>query len=104
MFPAVLRSLPTIPTLPPAVLRSLPAVLALVVGIVGQLPSSSAPHLPSSGVQLASDERGKGQPKKRCKHDRVVVSAGDLVVPDTIQPIQTALAQDIHTIKAESEQ
>ena len=37
-------------------------------------PSRSTPHLTSSDEQPGPDESGEEEPKKRCKHDQLVVS------------------------------
>ena len=50
------------------------------------------------------DERGEEQPKKRCNHNLVMVSAEDFMMPEILQPIQTALAQEIDKFKVECEQ
>ena len=50
------------------------------------------------------DERGEEQPKKRCNHNLVMVSAEDFMMPEILQPIQTALAQEIDKFRAECEQ
>ena len=50
------------------------------------------------------DERGEEQLKKRCNHNLVMVSAEDFMMPEILQPIQTALAQEIDKFRAECEQ
>ena len=67
-------------------------------------PSRSTPHLSSSDEQPGPDESGEEEPKKRCKHAQLVVSVEDVIIPKILQPIQTALAQEIDTFKAECEQ
>ena len=81
-----------------------PATLGLSASSAEQ-PLSSSAEQPLSAVKRAvPDERGEEQPKKRCKHDHVIVSVKDMIIPKILQPIQTALAQEIDTFKAECEQ
>ena len=47
-------------------------------------------------------ERGEKQPKKRCNHNLVMVE--DFMMPEVLQSIQKALAQEIDKFKAECEQ
>ena len=63
-------------------------------------PARSACTSAGSAEQPVPDERGEEQPKKRYKHDHVVVSVDDVIIPKILQPIQTAVAQEIGTFKA----
>ena len=73
-------------------------------GSAEQPRSSSASHLSSSAEQPVPDQSGDEQPKKKCKHDHVVVFLEDLVIPEILQPIQTALAHEIDMFKVACEQ
>ena len=66
--------------------------------------SSFAPYLPSTDKRAAPDVRGEKQPKKRCNHNLVMVAAEDFMMPEILQSIQKALAQEIDKFKAECEQ
>ena len=65
---------------------------------------SFAPYLPNIDKRAVPDERGEEQPKKRCKHNLMTVSAEDFMIPDILQPIQTALAQEIDKFNDECQQ
>ena len=43
--------------------------------------SSSAPHFNNLVEQLVSDAGGEMQPNKRCKHDGMMVSSKDFILP-----------------------
>ena len=70
-----------------------------------QLPDASAarPEGPSE-ERAVPDERGEEQPKKRCKHNLMTVSAEDFMIPDILQPIQTAIAREIDSFNDECQQ
>ena len=65
--------------------------------------SAARPEGPSE-ERAVPDERGEEQPKKRCKHNLMTVSAEDFMIPDILQPIQTALAQEIDKFNDECQQ
>ena len=44
------------------------------------------------------------QPSKRCKYDGNMVSSKDFIVPEILQPIKAALAEEIDKFEAECEQ
>ena len=44
------------------------------------------------------------QPNKRCKHDGMMVSSKDFIVPKILQPIKAALAEEIEKFEVECEQ
>ena len=54
--------------------------------------------------QLVSDAGGEMQPNKRCKHDGMMVSSKDFTIPENLQPITAALAEEINKFKVECEQ
>ena len=58
--------------------------------------------LPTDVEPYGSDDEPYG--KKRRKHDQLVVSVKDVIVPKILQPIQTALARQVDIFKAECEQ
>jgi len=58
---------------------------------------------PAGQKRAGPDERRQKQPEKRHKHHRVTVSAEDFMMPNILQPIRTALAQEIDNFRAECE-
>ena len=73
-------------------------------GSAEQSLPSSALHFSNSAEQPVPDESGDEHPKKKCKHDHVVVCLKNLIIPEILQPIQTVLAHVIDTFKIECEQ
>ena len=59
---------------------------------------------PAGQKRAGPDERRQKQPEKRHKHHPVTVSAEDFMMPNILQPIQTALAQETDKFRAECEQ
>ena len=91
---AVLNRLLLQAILPP-VLNGLPPGLPRISQVV---------TITSSDEQPGPDASGEEEPKKRRKHDQLVVSVEDVIIPRILQPIQKVLAQEIDTFKAEREQ
>jgi hypothetical protein len=85
------------------------------LGTAEQPLSSSAPHRDAdtgSEIQEAdaphsiehSNTGSEMQPSKRCKYDGMMVSSKDFIVPEILQPINAALAEEIAKLAIESEQ
>ena len=68
--------------------------------------SSSAPHWDVHAFRSIEhlDAGGKIQPSKRCKYDGMMVSSKDFIVPEILQPIKAALAEEIDKFEIECEQ
>ena len=66
-------------------------------------PLSSLAHS-KSAEQLLADAGGEMQPNKRCKHDGMMVSSKDFILPEILQPIKAALAEEIDKFKIQCEQ
>ena len=66
-------------------------------------PLSSLAHS-KSAEQLLADAGGEMQPNKRCKHDGMMVSSKDFILPEILQPIKAALAEEIDKFEIECEQ
>ena len=59
---------------------------------------------PAGQKRAGPDERRQKQPEKRHKHHPVTVSAEDFMMPNILQPIQTAIAQEIDNFRTECQQ
>jgi len=59
-------------------------------------------NLLSIGTRAVPHEGGEKQPKKRCNHNLVKVD--DVMMPEILQPIQRALAQEIDEFETECEE
>ena len=66
-------------------------------------PLSSLAHS-KSAEQLLADAGGEMQPNKRCKHDGMMVSSRDFVIPEILQPITVALSAEIEQFKTDCKQ
>ena len=68
--------------------------------------SSSAPHRDVNVFHSIehSNTGSEMQPSKRCKYDGMMVSSKDFIVPEILQPINAALAEEIAKLAIESEQ
>ena len=68
--------------------------------------SSSAPHWHVDVFRSIEhlDAGEEIQPSKRCKYDGMMVSSKDFIVPEILQPINAALAEEIAKLAIESEQ
>ena len=68
--------------------------------------SSSAPHWDVHAFRSIEhlDAGGEIQPSKRCKYDGMMVSSKDFIVPEILQPIKAALAEEIEKFEVECEQ
>ena len=66
-------------------------------------PLSSLAHS-KSAEQLLADAGGEMQPNKRCKHDGMMVFSKDFILPEILQPIKAALAEEIDKFEVECEQ
>ena len=76
------------------------------LGTAEQPLSSSAPHRDVNVFHSIehSNTGSEMQPSKRCKYDGMVVSPKDFIVPEILQPINAALAEEIAKLAIESEQ
>ena len=66
--------------------------------------SAEQPVVNNLAEQLVSDAGGEMQPNKRCKHDGMMVSSKDFILPEILQPIKAALAEEIDKFEIECEQ
>ena len=68
--------------------------------------SSSAPHWDVHAFRSIEhlDAGGEIQPSKRCKYDGMMASSKDFIVPEILQPIKAALAEEIEKFEVECEQ
>ena len=68
--------------------------------------SSSAPHWHVDVFRSIEhlDAGGEIQPSKRCKYDGMMVPSKDFIVPEILQPIKAALAEEIDKFEIECEQ
>ena len=71
---------------------------------VTSLRSAEQPVVNNLAEQLVSDAGGEMQPNKRCKHDGMMVFSKDFILPEILQPIKAALAEEIEKFEAECEQ
>ena len=76
------------------------------LGTAEQPLSSSAPHCHVDVFRSIEhlDAGGEIQPSKRCKYDGMMVSSKDFIVPEILQPINAALAEEIAKFAIECEQ
>ena len=76
------------------------------LGTAEQPLSSSAPHRDVNVFHSIehSNTGSEMQPSKRCKYDGMMVSPKDFIVPEILQPINAALAEEIAKLAIESEQ
>ena len=67
--------------------------------------SSSAPHLHVDVFRSIEhlDAGGEIQPSKRCKYDGMMASSKDFIIPEILQPIKAALAEEIDKFEIECE-
>ena len=76
------------------------------LGTAQQPLSSFAPHW-DVNVFHSIEHSNTGremQPSKRCKYDGMMVSSKDFIVPEILQPIKAALAEEIDKFEVECEQ
>ena len=76
------------------------------LGTAQQPLSSFAPHW-DVNVFHSIEHSNTGremQPSKRCKYDGMMVSSKDFIVPEILQPINAALAEEIAKFAIECEQ
>lgn len=66
-------------------------------------PVDGTDAMGNTDKRAAPDVAEEKQPKKTCKHNLVMVSAKDFTMPEILQSIQTALAQEIDKFKVECE-
>ena len=68
--------------------------------------SSSAPHLHVDVFRSIEhlDAGEEIQPSKRCKYDGMMASSKDFIIPEILQPIKAALAEEIDKFEIECEQ
>ena len=71
---------------------------------VTSLRSAEQPVVNNLAEQFVSDAGGEMQPNKRCKHDGMMVSSKDFILPEILQPIKAALAEEIEKFEVECEQ
>ena len=71
---------------------------------VTSLRSAEQPVVNNLAEQLVSDAGGEMQPNKRCKHDGMMLSSKDFILPEILQPIKAALAEEIDKFEVECEQ
>ena len=76
------------------------------LGTAEQPLSSSAPHRDVNVFHSIehSNTGSEMQPSKRCKYDGMMVSSKDFIVPEILQPINAALAEEIAKFAIECEQ
>ena len=76
------------------------------LGTAEQPLSSSAPHRDVNVFHSIehSNTGSEMQPSKRCKYDGMMVSSKDFIVPEILQPINAALAEEIAKVAIECEQ
>ena len=76
------------------------------LGTAEQPLSSSAPHWDVNVFHSIehSNTGSEMQPSKRCKYDGMMASSKDLIVPEILQPINAALAEEIAKVAIECEQ